>query len=175
MSLSLMCKFAIVLVISGPWVSPGWRKAMLDHDTFFKVGSGNWGTLWQWQDFLTKHLLPLWSSSTSETVQPLPMCSLAWPFPRAVTPPPPHPPQWWWPPIVWGAMLQACCKRVAGMSQAWPFPLGCLCHTGQVASGPGRPHAVFSSEAERRRCLVPQPQSLVRKKLKATQFWLISL
>ena len=120
--------------------------------------------------------LPLPPSPDPRLLNPAP-CPLAWPLPRTVTPPPlstSHP--LGYPPLcpmsqqVVG-MLQAC----SGMFQAWPFPLGCLCHTGQVASGPGHPHAVFSSGAEWRRCLVPPPQSLVRKKLKATQFWLISL
>lgn len=134
----------------GPWWLP--QKGVRD----------NWATLWQWQSFSRQCLLVPLLPCLPECSTSAPVCSLASPFPRILIPPPlsgPH----------------HCCRHVAGMLLAWPFPLGCPCHTGQVASGLGRPHAVFSSGAERRRCLVPQPQSLVRKKLKATQFWLISL
>lgn len=139
----------------------------------------NWRTLWQWQHFSMAvstclspsplhprlfssfPMLPgLATSKDQSDPSSASLLALHWATPHCVP----------------------CSRHVAGMLQecrgmfwAWPFPLGCLCHTGHVASGRGRPHAVFSSGAERRRCLVPQPQSLVRKKLKATQFWLISL
>ena len=185
-SLSLRCKLAIVfffffffnaivLFIPEPWFLHNGEKQSW---TMFlpKAGSGIIGEpCGNGRTFQCGIYLPLPPSPDPRLLNPAP-CPLAWPLSGTVTPLP-------LPVLHWAThrcvpchsnvigMLQAC----SGMFKAWPFPLGCLCHTGQVASGPGHPHAVFSSGAEWRRCLVPQPQSLVRKKLKATQFWLISL
>lgn len=70
-------------------------------------------------------------------------------------------------------------EQVAGSHG--PFPPRCVHRTGQpawlrVAAGSCRRLCVVPAGlAELKHCLAPQPQSLVRKKLKATQFWLISL
>lgn len=63
-----------------------------------------------------------------------------------------------------------------------PFPPRCAYGTGQLVPGfawrrgaAGACVSLPAGLAEPRQCLAPQPQSLVRKKLKATQFWLISL
>lgn len=166
------CKLAI-LFISEPWFSTMERSSPGPWDFPQSRVRGHWRALWQKQDFSMAVYCPFHLPSHCSLLSLCPY-SLTWPLSMTGTPPP----HLYWPSIrlphiVFHVtyMFQAC----LGMFQAWPFPLGCLCHTGQVASGLDCPHAVFSGRAERRRCLVPQPQSLVRKKLKATQFWLISL
>lgn len=80
---------------------------------------------------------------------------------------------------VWLCCLMAGSRQV---SSRVPFPARCLHRTGQPVCGSAWPWEADSSclqlpsgPAQPRQCLAPQPQSLVRKKLKATQFWLISL
>lgn len=77
-----------------------------------------------------------------------------------------------------------CCftAQSGQVSSRVPFPPRCVYRTGQLACGlawlweaAGSCVPLPSGLAKPRQCLAPQPQSLVRKKLKATQFWLISL
>lgn len=77
-----------------------------------------------------------------------------------------------------------CCSvaQSGQVSSRVPFPPRCVYRTGQLACGlawlweaAGSRVSLPSGLAKLRQCLAPQPQSLVRKKLKATQFWLISL
>lgn len=80
--------------------------------------------------------------------------------------------------------VRLCCLMAGSrqVSSRVPFPARCLHRTGQPVCGSAWPWEAAGSRlqlpsgpAQPRQCLAPQPQSLVRKKLKATQFWLISL